>query len=44
VASGDAAKVTDQPELRIAAREKSELILVDVPMTFDQVGIWRGRG
>jgi redox-sensitive bicupin YhaK (pirin superfamily) len=44
VSTGDAAKVTDQPRLRIAAREASELILVDVPMTFEPVGIWAGQG
>ena len=43
VSTGDAAKVTGQPELRIRAREQSELILVDVPMEFEPVGIWRGR-
>lgn len=43
VAAGDAAKVTDQAELRIGAREQSELILVDVPMRFEAVGIWKGR-
>jgi redox-sensitive bicupin YhaK (pirin superfamily) len=43
VSTGDAAKVTDQPQLRIAAREPTELILVDVPMTFEPVGIWAGR-
>jgi redox-sensitive bicupin YhaK (pirin superfamily) len=43
VSTGDAAKVTDQPKLRITAREPSELILVDVPMTFEPVGIWAGR-
>jgi redox-sensitive bicupin YhaK (pirin superfamily) len=43
VSTGDAAKVTDQAKLRIAAREPSELILVDVPMRFEPVGIWRGR-
>jgi redox-sensitive bicupin YhaK (pirin superfamily) len=43
VSTGDAAKVTDQKELHIAARETSELILVDVPMQFEPVGIWRGR-
>ena len=43
VATGDAAKVTDQPELRIRATEACELILVDVPMTFEAVGIWKGR-
>ena len=31
------------PELRIRAREQSELILVDVPMQFEAVGIWKGR-
>jgi redox-sensitive bicupin YhaK (pirin superfamily) len=43
VATGDAAKVTDQSGLRIRARDQSELILVDVPMKFEPVGIWRGR-
>jgi len=43
VATGDAAKVTGQPALRIRAREQSELILVDVPMKFEAVGIWKGR-
>jgi redox-sensitive bicupin YhaK (pirin superfamily) len=43
VTAGDAAKVTDQRELRIRARDQSELILVDVPMEFEPVGIWRGR-
>ena len=43
VATGDAAKVTDQIELRIAARDQSEIILVDVPMRFEPAGIWRGR-
>jgi quercetin 2,3-dioxygenase len=41
--TGDAAKVTDQPSLRIQAREQSELILVDVPMKFEAVGMWKGR-
>ena len=43
VSTGDAAKVTDQPELRIEAVAPSELILVDVPMRFEAVGIWAGR-
>jgi quercetin 2,3-dioxygenase len=43
VSTGDAAKVTDQDGLRIAARKTCELILVDVPLEFDPVGIWRGR-
>ena len=40
---GDAAKVTDEPKLVIRALEPSELILVDVPMAFEAVGIWQGR-
>jgi quercetin 2,3-dioxygenase len=43
VTGGDAAKVTDQPSLTVAAEEPSELILVDVPMRFRRVGIWAGR-
>ena len=43
VTTGDAAKVTDQPSLTIRARHPSELILVDVPMAFEPVGVWRGR-
>ncbi|MFO7549201.1 MAG: pirin family protein [Acidimicrobiia bacterium] len=41
--TGDAAKVTDRPELTITAREPVELILVDVPMEFEPVGVWRNR-
>jgi quercetin 2,3-dioxygenase len=43
VSTGDAAKVIDQPELGIRARQTTELILVDVPLVFEAVGIWRGR-
>jgi redox-sensitive bicupin YhaK (pirin superfamily) len=43
VATGDAAKVTDQDSITIRAAEPSELILVDVPMQFEAVGIWKGR-
>jgi redox-sensitive bicupin YhaK (pirin superfamily) len=43
VATGDAAKVTDQPALTIAAEAPSELILVDVPLEFQPVGIWAGQ-
>lgn len=43
VTTGDAAKVTGQPELNIHARQPSELILVDVPMRFEPVGIWQSR-
>jgi redox-sensitive bicupin YhaK (pirin superfamily) len=43
VSTGDAAKVTEQDQLSIRATHTSELILVDVPMKFDPVGIWAGR-
>jgi quercetin 2,3-dioxygenase len=43
VTTGDAAKVTDQPSIAIRATQPSELIVVDVPLEFDAVGIWRGR-
>ena len=41
--TGDAAEVTDAEALTIRASRLSELILVDVPMQFEAVGIWRGR-
>jgi quercetin 2,3-dioxygenase len=43
LSTGDAAKVTEQAELRITARARSELIVVDVPMEFEAVGVWAGR-
>jgi quercetin 2,3-dioxygenase len=43
LATGDAVEATDEDELRIRASQPSELILVDVPMRFEPVGIWRGR-
>ena len=43
VSTGDAAKVTDQQTFAIRATAASELILVDVPMAFERVGIWAGR-
>jgi redox-sensitive bicupin YhaK (pirin superfamily) len=43
VRTGDAAEVTDQPSLTIRADDTSELILVDVPLRFQAVGVWAGR-
>lgn len=43
LATGDAVKVTDEDALVIRADDTSELILVDVPMRFQPVGIWAGR-
>ena len=42
VSTRDAAQVTVPIDLRIVANEQqSELVLVDVPMVFEPVGIWR---
>lgn len=43
VSTGDAARVSDQPAIEIAATRTCELILVDVPLAFVPVGIWAGR-
>ncbi len=43
ISTGDAAKVTEQPGIDIAATTTTELVLVDVPMAFEPVGIWAGR-
>ena len=40
LSSGDAAKIQDEAQLRIEARDPSELILVDVPLRFTPVGVW----
>lgn len=41
VSSGDAAIVRDQEKLTINAGDDSELILVDVPLRYEPVGVWR---
>ena len=38
--TGDAAKVLEEPSMRIRAKRQSELVLVDVPLHFQPVGIW----
>jgi hypothetical protein len=43
VSTGDAAKVGGQASLTIRASQQSEIILVDVPMQFETVGVWIGR-
>ena len=43
VKTGDAAKVEGPEHLELAAQEPTELILVDVPLDFTPVGVWRGR-
>jgi hypothetical protein len=42
LSTGDAVKVVDEAGITIRADAPSELILVDVPMRFEAVGIWRG--
>jgi len=43
LSTGDAAKITGEAKLEIKAEDASELILVDVPMEFEAVGVWAGR-
>lgn len=38
--TGDAVTILDEPSVTIDAREDTELIMVDVPTTYDPVGIW----
>ncbi|QSB15425.1 pirin family protein [Natronosporangium hydrolyticum] len=40
VFAGDAAKVTGAHELTVEATEDAELILIDVPLDFQPVGVW----
>lgn len=40
VASGDAAQVDSAHALTVEAITDSELILVDVPLSFQPVGVW----
>ena len=40
LATGDAAKIEDEPQLHIEANDTTELILVDVPLRFTPVGVW----
>lgn len=43
IKTGDAAKIHGPERLDVAAQEPTELILVDVPLQFTPVGVWRGR-
>jgi hypothetical protein len=42
LSTGDAAKVTGQIELDLTTEVTAELILIDVPLEFEPVGIWAG--
>lgn len=41
--TGDAAEIYDQPQVRLEADTDSELILVEVPTTYEPVGVWAGN-
>jgi hypothetical protein len=38
--SGDAVKIYEEPELRVVALEPSEILLLDVPLHYQPVGVW----
>ena len=40
MAGGDSARITGDDELRVTAIEPSELILVDVQLRWQPVGVW----
>jgi redox-sensitive bicupin YhaK (pirin superfamily) len=40
--TGDAAKVTGETELGLSPDVGAELILIDVPLEFESVGVWAG--
>lgn len=43
LATGDAVKVGGPAELNLATNVAAELILVDVPLAFEPVGVWAGE-
>ena len=43
LATGDAAKVTGEVTLNLATDLAAELILIDVPLDFEPVGVWAGE-
>jgi quercetin 2,3-dioxygenase len=43
LATGDAVRLIDEPRLELRAAEETELILVDVPLEFEPVGVWARR-
>jgi redox-sensitive bicupin YhaK (pirin superfamily) len=40
VTTGDAVKIHDETDIDLAALEDSELILLDIPIDYDPVGVW----
>lgn len=43
LSGGDAAKIFGAERLEITAVDDAELILIDVPLRFEPVGVWAGR-
>ena len=43
LATGDAAKVTGEVTLHLSTDLAAELILIDVPLDFEPVGVWAGE-
>ena len=41
--TGDAAKVTGEAQLEMTTDVAAELILIDVPLDFEPVGVWAGE-
>ncbi len=41
--TGDAAKVTGEATLQLTTEVAAELILIDVPLEFEPVGVWAGE-
>ena len=41
--TGDAAKVTGEATLLLTTEVAAELILIDVPLEFESVGVWAGE-
>jgi hypothetical protein len=42
LSTGDAAKITGETELGLNTDVGAELILIDVPLEFESVGLWAG--
>ena len=40
VTTGDAVKISDESSIALGALQDSELILLDIPLDYDPVGVW----
>ena len=43
IRTGDAAKVTGSVELTLVTDVAAELILIDVPLDYEPIGVWAGE-